>query len=407
MVGLDAAGSVPHRLIAEKIASDGLRGRPINEYILHIRTERCPDTVGRFRRGRRELRVDPAHFRQSWPRPSTTRPIAIIGAGGIVNDAHLPAYRKAGFDVAGVFDIDRAKADTLAAKWNLNVFDSPEAAAQTDGAVFDLAIPPGAHHGVLERLPAGSTVLIQKPTGSNLDEATAILRLARARKLTAAVNFQLRFSPMMLAVADAVRRGVLGRLVDVEVHLNLLTPWHLFPFLKGAERVEIAVHSIHYLDLIRAFLGNPVGVHARTTGHPSTDLAQTRTSAILDYGGDIRCTLSINHNHGFGRKFQDSSMPLEGDRGAAMVKLGLLLNYPEGEPDELWINGGDEWTEVPLAGGWFPDGLIGTMSNLQRFAAGEDETLHTSVEDARHTMTLAEACFRSSATPATPLRISP
>ncbi|MCC6777635.1 MAG: gfo/Idh/MocA family oxidoreductase, partial [Hyphomicrobiales bacterium] len=46
-----------------------------------------------------------SELRQSWPRPSTPRPIVIIGAGGIVTDAHLPAYRLAGFPVAGVFDL--------------------------------------------------------------------------------------------------------------------------------------------------------------------------------------------------------------------------------------------------------------------------------------------------------------
>lgn len=353
------------------------------------------------------MRVDPAELGQSWPRPAAPRPIVIIGAGGIVNDAHLPAYRKAGFDVAGIFDIDRTRANALAAHWDLRVFGSLDEAAATDGAVFDLATPPGAHRAVLEHLPKGAVILIQKPMGRDLGEATAILALARARDFTAAVNFQLRFSPMMLAVADALRRGLLGRLVDVEVHLNLLTPWHLFPFLKGSERVEIAVHSIHYLDLIRSLLGNPAGVHARTMGHPSTDLAQTRTSAILDFGGDVRCTLSLNHNHDFGRRFQDARIRFEGDAGAVMVKLGLLLNYPEGEPDELWITTGDDWTEVPLSGGWFPDAFIGTMSNLQRFAAGEDDVLHTSVEDAWHTMALVEACFRSSAAPATPVPASP
>src|SRR5947209_10930845 len=34
-------------------------------------------------------------------------PIAIVGAGGIVNDAHLPAYRKAGFQVVGIYDLVR------------------------------------------------------------------------------------------------------------------------------------------------------------------------------------------------------------------------------------------------------------------------------------------------------------
>jgi predicted dehydrogenase len=347
--------------------------------------------------------VDPSELRQSWPRPSAPRPIAIIGAGGIVNDAHLPAYRKAGFPVAGVFDINAERARALAAKWDVPVFASLEEATATEDAVFDLATPPGSHRDVLQRLPEGSVALIQKPMGHDLDEASAILGLARSRHLTAAVNFQLRFSPMMLALADAKRRGHLGKLVDVEVHLNILTPWELFPFLKGAKRVEIAVHSIHYFDLMRAILGDPIGAHARTMGHPSTELAQTRTSAIIDFGGDLRCTFSINHNHGFGRKFQDASMRFEGDKGAAMIKLGLLLDYPKGEPDELWVNDGDGWVAVPLAGGWFPDAFIGTMSNLQRFAAGEDDTLVSSVEDAWHTMALCEACFRSSAAPATPV----
>ena len=347
-------------------------------------------------------------MRQNWPRPGAPRPIVIVGAGGIVNDAHLPAYRLAGFPVAGVFDLDRDKARALAGRWDTRAFETLEEALATAGAVYDLATPPAAHRSVLEQLPEGAAVLIQKPMGPDLEEATAILSLCRRRRLKAAVNFQLRFSAMMLAARDALERGWLGELVDVEVHLNLVTPWHLFPFLKGMSRVEIAVHSIHYLDLIRGFLGNPTGVHARTLGHPSTELAQTRTSALIDFKPGQRVTLSINHNHDFGRRFQDASIRFEGTEGAAMIKLGLLLNYPQGEPDELWITRrGEDWVQVPLSGGWFPHAFIGTMSNVQRFAAGEDETLVSSVEDAWHTMALAEAAFVSAARPATAVKAAP
>lgn len=347
-------------------------------------------------------------LRQSWARPSPPKPIVIIGAGGIVTDAHLPAYKLANLPVAGVFDLDAERARQVAAKWETHAFATLDEAIATPGAVYDLALPPGAHLDVLPRLPDGAAVLLQKPMGRDLAEATAILELCRRKSLKAAVNFQLRFSPMMLAVADALERGWLGRLIDVEVHLNLVTPWHLFPFLNGMPRVEIAVHSIHYLDTLRALLGNPTGVHARTLGHPSTDLAQTRTSALFDFAPDQRVTFSINHNHDFGRRFQDASFRFEGTEGAAMVKLGLLLNYPEGEPDELWITrrGGD-WQQVPLQGRWFPHAFIGTMSNLQRYAADEDAVLVTSVEDAWHTMALAEAAFESAAHPATSVRSAP
>jgi len=46
--------------------------------------------------------------------PENPAPIIVIGAGGIVKDAHLPAYRKAGFQVQGIYDQNSAKADALA-----------------------------------------------------------------------------------------------------------------------------------------------------------------------------------------------------------------------------------------------------------------------------------------------------
>lgn len=342
---------------------------------------------------------------QGHPPPSTARPIVIIGTGGIVNDAHLPAYRKAGFSVLGVFDSDAGKARATAQRWDIGrVYRSLEEAAAAEGCVFDVAAPPVAHRAILSALPRGATVLIQKPLGLDLGEATAIRAVCRERRLTAAVNFQLRFAPMMRAVADALDRGLLGRLLDLEVHLSLVTPWEQFPHLIPNPRVEIVSHSVHYLDAIRALAGEPRGVLARTYHYPGSELAQTRTSAILDYGAERRVTLSINHHHDFGRRFQDATFRVEGDRGAALVKLGLLLDYPRGEPDELWIAPrGGPWQAVPLEGAWFPDAFIGTMSNLQRFANGEDQTLHTSVEDAWRTMALVEACYRSNESPATPI----
>ena len=52
-------------------------------------------------------------IKQTVEKPQKPLPIVIIGAGGIVKDAHLPAYNIAGFDVQGVFDIDNQKAEKL------------------------------------------------------------------------------------------------------------------------------------------------------------------------------------------------------------------------------------------------------------------------------------------------------
>ncbi len=343
-------------------------------------------------------------LRQHWPLASQPRPIVIIGAGSIVSDAHLPAYAKAGYPVQGIFDPDLGKAQALADIWGCKAYPSMSEAVASGSVVFDLATPPAAHLDVLRQLPPGAAALIQKPMGSDLAEATEILSLCRERRLQAALNFQLRFSPMMLALQDAIGQGMLGEVLDFDAWLALDTPWGLWKFLEGLPRVEIALHSIHYLDFVRAILGNPLGVHAKTIGHPASKMAQTRTSAILDYGDRVRCSLSVNHDHAFGRRFQACEFRLCGTDGAAYVKLGVNLDYPQGEPDELWIKQADaDWQQIALDGEWFPDAFASRMSQLQRFVTGEESELISNVEDAWQTMALVEAAYTSSASPATPM----
>ena len=347
------------------------------------------------------MKLDSAQFRQSWARPAQPRPIVIIGAGDIVRDAHLPAYRKAGLPVAGVFDLRREVAEARAKEFDLpRVFESVAEAIAVPDAIFDLGIPPKSQEAALESLPDGAAVLSQKPMGNSLDMAKRIVAICERKKLRAAVNFQFRFCPSMLAIQDLVKRGELGELVEIEVRLNIQTPWATFPFLYSESRVEIQVHTVHYLDTIRMLLGEPSRVFARTVKHPHfPKLASTRSSIILDYGDMIRCCLSINHCHPFGARHETATIRVEGTEGCAIVTIGALIDYPRGQPDrlEIFTRSQKEWTEVPLIGRWFPDAFIGTMSNLQRFAAREDAELVSPVADALRTMKLVEACYVSDA----------
>ena len=212
------------------------------------------------------------------------------------------------------------------------------------------------------------------------------------------MNFQLRFSPIMLPVYEAIEKNLLGDLVELEVHVNVHTPWELWPFLKTLDRVEVPLHSIHYIDWIRSVLGNPKSLYCQSVKHPKVkDLADCRTSAIFNYGDQIRCCMTINHSHSFGRKNQDAYIRLEGMKGAAKMKLGLLLDYPNGEPEELEIiTENTDWIKLDIKGKWFPDAFIGVMANMQRFKNGEDEKLITSIDDSIDTMAVVDSCGISS-----------
>ena len=338
---------------------------------------------------------------QTWPRPTKPLPITIIGAGGIVRDAHLPAYRKIGLPVAGIFDLDidkaRALADDFAVRMVHETLEQAIAASGESG-VFDIALPPDAVLPTIERLPTASVALIQKPLGANLAAGRAIVAALDARRITAATNFQLRFAPSILAIRDAVKKGLLGEVVEVEIRLAVYMPWELWDFMPRLEAIEIPLHSIHYLDWARSLLGEPRSVYAKTVPHPRyPKLKDARSSIILDYGGAARCCFSLNHTYNYGPKHIEATLRVEGARGCAHVTLGYLIDYLKPVPErlELIVEGGD-WTEIKLVGERMPDAFGAVMSNLQRFAVGEDGKLETDVHDSLKTMALVEACLASS-----------
>lgn len=347
------------------------------------------------------------------PMPLSPAPIVIIGAGGIVNDAHLPAYHKAGFPVVGIFDLDLDKAYQRAQAFAIpKVYTSLDEAIALapEGAVFDVAVPAASILDILPHLPDGAGVLIQKPLGDDLTAANAICDLCAAKHLKAAVNFQLRYAPFVLAARSLIEQGAIGEIYDMEVRVNVFTPWHLWTFLESVSFAEITYHSIHYLDLMRAFLGEPRGVYAKSVSHPATPkMHGSRTNFLLDYGEWVRATITTNHHHAYGLQHQESYIKWEGSKGAIKAKMGLLMDYPAGVPDELAYCVLDAkhdpvWQQIPIVGSWFPDAFIGTMASVMRYVEGSATSMPTAVEDALHTMELVDAACRSSESGATPIQ---
>jgi len=344
-------------------------------------------------------------FNQQPTLPQSPLPIVIIGAGGIVQDAHLPAYRISNFPVSGIYDIDVVRANRVQEQFPFieRVFSSMDDVigyALNTNVVFDIAVPINNIWSILEQLPIGSAVLMQKPMGENMQEAERIIDICKRRQLTSAVNFQLRYAPYVLASRDIIEQGLLGDIFDVEINVCVYTPWQLWDFLLTKPRVEVLYHSIHYLDLIRSFLGTPKRVMASTIKHPrAMQLAATRSSIILDFDQNVQARIMTNHGHIYGPEHQESYMKIEGTKGAIKIKIGLSLDYPIGRPPKMEyiiLEDGKGWREVPLIGGWFPHAFIGTMAGLQNHFLTKTTPLYHSTEEALKTMQLVEAVYRSS-----------
>jgi predicted dehydrogenase len=332
-------------------------------------------------------------------------PIYIIGAGGIVNDAHLPAYKIAGYYVQGIVDIDFEKAKTTAHKFSIpHVFNNIDemVARAAPHAIFDIALPASQIIAVLNQLPDKAFVLMQKPMGEDFSQAKKIQELCHKKNITAAVNFQLRYAPYILAAKKIVSENKIGIINDIEINVNVFTPWHLWSFLFNSPRVEILYHSIHYIDLIRNFLGNPQSVYAKTTRHPSMpQLASVRSNIIMDYGENTAANIHTNHCHNYGTPKQQSYIKIEGSKGAIKINFGALIDYPRGAADSfeyVLLEEGKEpqWKEMKIEGSWFPHAFIGSIEQVLLTAAGKISKPDNSIDDCIHTMACVEAAYKSS-----------
>jgi len=337
--------------------------------------------------------------------PKKPRSIMIIGAGGIVKDSHLPAYKIAGFPVEGIYNRTAARAQALADEFGVKkVYTTIEELVE-DGikcnAVFDIALPADMTADALRKLPDHCDVLMQKPMGESIEEAREILDICREKGLNAGVNFQLCQAPYIIAVREMINSGLIGEVYDVDLRMVIKTPWNLWDFLKEKERMEVNYHSIHYIDAIRSLVGYPKGVYCKTMMDPKyPELAQSRSTIIMDYGERLRVNISTNHGHDYGPAYEESYLKLEGEKGAIRVTLGLGFDYPVGRPDKLEyvLYDGKGWREVELKGSWFPEAFIGTMGGLMKKAEDPSYYYMNSVDEAYKTMCVVEACYKSNET---------
>ncbi|GCE07661.1 Gfo/Idh/MocA family protein [Dictyobacter aurantiacus] len=330
-------------------------------------------------------------------------PIAIVGAGSIVNDAHLPAYRKAGFNVIGIYDQQTDKARATAARYGIDtVYASLDDVLASPAAIVDVAVPARENYAIATRVAqAGKALLLQKPMAEDLATAGSIVAAVEEAGIVAAVNQQARWMPAALAMRDLIRRGLLGEIYQVTFLINVLTPWDTWPWIVAGEHVEVMYHSIHYLDTIRALLGRePRLVFADGSTVPGFATGgETRTTIQLIFDGQLRATVVDTHHNSGGLVDQFATFRVEGTEGSAVAELGLLKNYPTGVPDSFRYMSHNlqsgTWISPDLAGSWFPDAFIGTMASVMRGLEGAPGAPETSLRDNLGTLRIVMAAYRS------------
>jgi len=332
--------------------------------------------------------------------PEHKLPIAIVGAGEIVDLAHLPAYREHGLNIAGITDINKERAQDVAKRHGIpRVYDSQEEIAADDNiAVVDIAVYPWVQHEVaLPMLDAGKHLLCQKPISYDFDEAVRIVEHAGKSNRLLAVNQQMRFSESVAATRAMIDQGWIGEPFEMTWDFHVYTPWEAWPWVAELAQLDLQQFTIHPLDSTRYILGDPLyvfGTQAREPGQPQQ--GDTRTISVLEYAGETRALLrSFHKNRGGDPR---AEFRIDGTDGSIRGTIGLMYDYPRGRADTLELNSRviptDGWLHYPVTTRWIPTAFIGPMSSLLA-AIVTGGTPATNGRDNLNTLRIIHALYES------------
>ena len=286
----------------------------------------------------------------------------VVGAG-VFGGYHAAKYAAApGAALAAVFDVDGARAETLAARHGAAAFDAFDAfLAEVDAVTI---ATPATHHFDYARraLLAGRHVLVEKPVALSLDDADALVDLAARTGCVLQVGHQERFvadglglfapgkgprrvrcrrvNPrsgrgedvsvvldLMIHDLDVLRRLPLGPLVAVSASGDRHDAEAELAFASGARATLVAARTAPVADR-RMTLDYDDGVVS--VDFVAREVRDTRRGAVVAFGKSDRPEFVDPLGHGVARfiaavRGQDAC-PIPGEDGRDALEWALMID---------------------------------------------------------------------------------
>jgi predicted dehydrogenase len=352
---------------------------------------------------------DPAvalDYRPHLPRRRDVR-IGCVGAGFIMRDCHLVAYRQAGFNPVAIASRDPANARAVAERHGIarvhasaaDLFADPEV------EVVDIAVPPDLQPGLIRQAVASADrirgILAQKPLALSVREARGCVEACERAGVTLVVNQNMRYDQSVRALKDLLGRGWLGEPVLATIDMRAIPHW--MPWSRGLPSLSTFIMSIHHLDTFRFWLGTPDRVLASTRPDPRTTFphADGVNLYILEYDRGARASGWDDVWAGPAREGAAADVGIrwrvEGTDGLAVGTIGWP-SYPARTPSTLDFASrhvaGGEWQRPRWPEVWFPDAFAGPMAELLVALEGGPPP-NLAGRDNLETVALCEAVFAS------------
>jgi predicted dehydrogenase len=319
---------------------------------------------------------DPKHYRPQ---------IGLIACGDITKH-HLAAYRAAGYRVTALCDpvLDRARKRKTEYFPDAKVYrDYRDLLKRDDIEVVDIAAHPAERIPILEdALVARKHVLSQKPFVLDLDCGERLADLAERQQVKLAVNQNGRWAPHFSYTHEAVRAGLIGRVIAAHLAVHWDHNWVKGTKFDEVRHLVLYDFAIHWFDILTCLMGSrsPRRVFASLAASPCQSAAPPLLAQALVEYEDAQASLVFDADTRFGSQQTTCVIGSEG----TITSAG-----PDTRCQTVTLHTADGLVSPKLEGQWFPDGFHGTMGELLLAIEEGREPSHS----ARNNLTGLELCF--------------
>ncbi|MHB8901520.1 MAG: Gfo/Idh/MocA family protein [Thermoguttaceae bacterium] len=340
----------------------------------------------RFREALRQRRVSAPRLRYRPQDPRTYRPhIGLIACGGVTR-YHLAEYRRAGYSVTALCDLELSRARA----WRKEFFpdtavyrDYRQVLARRDIEVVDIATHPSGRASIIEdALNAGKHVLSQKPFVLDLKLGRRLVQLADRRGLRLAVNQNGRWAPHFSYMRLAVAAGLVGQVSSVQMSVRWDHTWVQGTHFEQIHHLLLYDFAIHWFDMLACFMGErkPLRVFASLARTSTQQIEPPLLAKVVVEYENAQAILAFDAETLFGQQDATCVVGTEGtisSTGPDLTRQSVTLATAAG------------LARPRLTGTWFEDGFHGTMGEL--LCAIEEDREPTN--GARDNLRSLELCF--------------
>ncbi|WP_246849515.1 Gfo/Idh/MocA family protein [Rubellimicrobium arenae] len=279
----------------------------------------------------------------------------LVGAGFFARN-HMQSWRDLGPEgvrIAGVCDLDGAKARAMAQEFGAEPFDDPLAMLDALRPDFvDIATTPPSHRALVELCaPRAGLVICQKPLAEDPEDARAMVAACDRAGARLVVHENFRWQRPFMRIQELLRSGTIGTprfgRISYRHGFDVYAPQ---PYLLTFRRLAILDVGVHLFDLARLLMGEAVAITCETQRrNPRVAGEDAFTALTAHVGGGVCVTDSSFHTRLHPEPFPQTLATLEGDDGTLELREGfrLVIHDATGRREEDVEPAVPAWGEKP------------------------------------------------------------